>query len=159
MDFDSNGNLKPYTFINSDIATFEEFFVKNFPLSTTRFSINSNFTKFLANFKKEIVSSNFYLWIDGSFVTQKMNPNDLDVVVFLDFETFDKVENQLTIYKSIKYHEEEKLDIYFMKLYPVNHKYNIRTVLDTMEWLDLFSHTRPNKNNKKLPKGFIKISF
>lgn len=77
--FLDDGNLNPgihiYTF-----NQFEKQFIEDFPTSETRKQI---YTKFCDWFKQlvEILTPR-YIWLDGSFLTKKINPNDLDLVIF-----------------------------------------------------------------------------
>lgn len=159
MEFDIHGNLKPYGSIEANLQEFEEVFVTGFPASSGRQDIWLHFNVFLEEFKNDIMQEGFYMWLNGSFVTRKANPRDLDLVIFLDFGVMERAENKLSRFKSLAYQKEKSLDIYFSSVYPTGHRYNIRSVLDAMEWLDLFSHSRPQKHTRKRPKGFIKIAF
>lgn len=77
--FVQNGNLEPG--IHSyNIEEFETQFIKEFSNSSTRKNIYNNFriwVKYLINELKPR-----YIWLDGSFLTEKLNPNDLDLVIF-----------------------------------------------------------------------------
>lgn len=55
-------------------------FLSSFPGSRTRKSLISGFSKYLDKLRKFGVS--FEIWVDGSFTTDKENPNDIDIVVF-----------------------------------------------------------------------------
>ncbi|AZI20441.1 DUF6932 family protein [Chryseobacterium taklimakanense] len=82
--FDKNGNIIPYDLHQISISELEEEFVNPFPNSTTRKDIydgHSNYIIELVN----VLESNFSQWLDGSFVTKKLNPNDIDVVNFVHF--------------------------------------------------------------------------
>lgn len=83
--FDKNGNIIPYDLHQISISELEEEFVNPFPNSTTRKDIydgHSNYIIELVN----VLESNFSQWLDGSFVTKKLNPNDIDVVNFVHFQ-------------------------------------------------------------------------
>lgn len=55
-------------------------FLSSFPGSKTRESLISGFHKYLSQLRRFGVS--FEIWLDGSFTTNKENPNDIDLVVF-----------------------------------------------------------------------------
>ncbi|MBX9893761.1 MAG: hypothetical protein K2Y09_01080 [Nitrosomonas sp.] len=72
-------------------------FLKKFPTSTTRASLISGLQRYITLLKSYGVQ--FELWIDGSFTTDKVNPNDIDLVVFFNFEELDALplETQLRL--------------------------------------------------------------
>lgn len=79
QNFIQNGNLNPGIHEYS-ISEFEEQFVNDFPESRTRLEIYNNFKQWI-NFLIHIKPPR-YLWLDGSFLTKKLDPNDLDLVLF-----------------------------------------------------------------------------
>lgn len=160
MEFDELGYLTPYKVIETDLETLERIFVLNFENSDTRKKLFQNYLTYIDNFKNQ-VSENFYQWIDGSFVTSKLNPNDIDVVTFLNAENHERNSLKLIDFQGIKLKTEQKLDCYFVKEYPAEHRsYETITHYDSVEWFHLFSKTRPNKRTgKQHSKGFIQINF
>lgn len=162
MEFDDYGNLFPYKLIETDLETFERIFVTNFKNSDRRKMLFQNYLSYIHNFKNQ-VSENFYQWIDGSFVTSKLNPNDIDIVTFLSADNYEKNSSKLVDFKGDRIRKEQELDCYFVKEYPVEHKnYEIITRLDYAYWLDFFSKTKPKPNErtvKKHSKGIIQINF
>lgn len=62
-------------------------FLKKFPTSTTRAKLVNGLQRYIALLKSHGVK--FELWIDGSFTTEKVDPNDIDLVVFFDFKELD----------------------------------------------------------------------
>lgn len=81
QDFLKNGNLNPGIHKYS-VNEFKNQFVDSFELSTTRQDIYSKF-KYWVNLLTQILPPK-YMWLDGSFLTTKLNPNDIDLVVFYD---------------------------------------------------------------------------
>lgn len=53
--------------------------------------------------------------------------------------------------KDLHYRRENCLDIYFVKIYPKEHKDKIFEDFDMLEWLSLFTKTR----KKNIEKGFL----
>ncbi len=159
MEFDDYGNLFPYKLIETDIETFERNFVLNFKNSDTRNKLFQSYLTYIDNFKNQI-SENFYQWIDGSFVTSKLNPNDIDIVTFLDANIYQEKLAKLADFQGIKLKTEQKLDCYFVKEYPIEHKnYEIITHYDSVEWFHLFSKSRVQRNGKRYSKGIVQINF
>ena len=77
LEFDEKGNLIPHNHhIEISYDVFVKNFVKNFPIESTRHQILTDFERFLEEFCSKIYS-HFNIWINGSFVTQKVNPNDI----------------------------------------------------------------------------------
>jgi hypothetical protein len=64
-------------------------FLKNFPTSKTRAKLIHGLHRYIEQLKSSGVK--FELWIDGSFTTEKIDPNDIDLVVFFDFQELDNL--------------------------------------------------------------------
>jgi hypothetical protein len=65
-------------------------FASGFPDSTTRLPLIAGLRSFIAALRQMEIS--FEIWIDGSFTTNKTNPNDIDLVVFADGNSFNQLE-------------------------------------------------------------------
>lgn len=78
-DFLEDGNLWPgihsYT-----VENFEKQFIEEFPSSNTRKQLYSNFKEWLEKLTE--IQQPDRIWLDGSYLTRKINPNDIDLVVF-----------------------------------------------------------------------------
>lgn len=85
--FESTGLLPPGIH-KYDFHEFKTQFVDSFPNSTTREKIFIGFKIFISSICRIVKPSE--LWVDGSFVTSKVNPNDIDLVLF-----FEKVSNPI----------------------------------------------------------------
>jgi hypothetical protein len=152
LKFDEKGFLTPYNPINVDLENFKRIFVYNERCKR----IFNNYLDFNALLLKMPVG-HFYQWLNGSFVTSKQFPNDLDFVNFVNFEFYIKFEKEIRILKN----RFDKLDCYFVSIYPKEHRFFDRTHLDILEWQHDFSTNRitsifEEKTNKK---GFIQINF
>ena len=159
MEFDELGYLSPYKVIETNLEIFENIFVSNFQNSDIRKKLFQNYLLYIHDFKNQI-SENFYQWIDGSFVTSKLNPNDIDIVTFLNAENYEKNSLKLIDFQGSKLKLEQKLDCYFVKEYPFGHKnYEIITHYDSVEWFHLFSKSRVQRDGKRHSKGIIQINF
>jgi hypothetical protein len=153
MEFDKNGNLYPYKVIEIDLEIFEQMFVSDFPFSITRKRIFENYLIYLENLKN-IVNSSFYQWIDGSFITNKREPKDIDFVTFLDFEIYRKNEKEVTKLLNLRYDKANATDGYFIEVFPDGHKSFNNFQMDKIEWLHTFGTSRTNQN-----KGIIQLNF
>jgi hypothetical protein len=151
LELDLNGNLKPYQSIESTLEEVEAFFVAAFPASNTRKQLFDNYKLYTDALKVEI-GAPFFQYLNGSFVTRKLNPNDIDLVTFIDYQILKSKE---PVWKKFK---DGNLflgiDGYIERVYPENHPYFIRFQTDLLYWNDLFT-----KSYKGQPKGYIKINF
>jgi hypothetical protein len=79
QQFLSNGNLTPgiHTY---NMQEFEEQFVTEFTTSTSRSAIYNKFKQWLHQLIQVIPPR--YVWLDGSYLTKKVDPKDIDLVVF-----------------------------------------------------------------------------
>jgi hypothetical protein len=63
------------------IDELDNHFLSNFSGSATRQDLLKGLSKFIDRLKK--FGLDFEVWLDGSFVTEKLDPNDIDLVVFV----------------------------------------------------------------------------
>ena len=121
VDFDLIGHLAPYTVIPSTFEAFEGLLVQPFPTHSTRFSLLDGYKRYLERLKT-VLNVNFYQWVDGSFVTEKMNPNDIDIVTFVPHEVFFRKERELMGLIAPESKLIYKVDAAFVPVYPTNHR-------------------------------------
>ncbi len=158
--FDANGFLKPATFIELDLETFKRTFVADFPASKTRKMIFTNYLAYMEQMQVTVGKNGFYQWLDGSFVTQKENPNDLDIVTFLDTQIIASKKKELQALGGDTLLKQKQLDCYFVEVFPSTHKNYFLYQSDKMYWLHQFSYTKRNPHtDKRYEKGFIQLSF
>lgn len=156
--FDQRGFLPANAPIKVSLGEFEEIFVHSFVDSNTRKQIYVNYMRWLESFQNR-VSRNFVQWIDGSFVSQLQNPNDLDLVTFLDYRTYEAQEPFLDKYWCFSL-EDEKLDSYLVKVYPENHPFHEEiTLKHQRDWTEIYSKSKENQEGIHFPKGFLQIKF
>ena len=158
VDFDLIGHLAPYTVIPSTFEAFEGLLVQPFPTHSTRFSLLDGYKRYLERLKT-VLNVNFYQWVDGSFVTEKMNPNDIDVVTFVPHEVFFRKERELMGLIAPESKLIYKVDAAFVPVYPTNHRLHQVTEWDMNFWKGFYGHTRPDIQNNKMQKGFIQLNF
>lgn len=107
MDFDINGRL-PAGLHNYTIEEFLSQFVDGFPTSMRRKPIFDAMVEF---FRELLVSGIPYeFWVDGSYATTKINPNDADIVVFLQVPQYTVLGSQ---FNNLRNKYRANLDIYF----------------------------------------------
>jgi len=122
LTFSENGLLTPARIISVSPVSFRRHFVEAFPDSQTRSGLHKNWLRYTSDLRN-LVGVGFTQWLNGSFVTQKLNPNDLDLVTFLPFEQFHHYENDLEDFWSFS-REAEGLDPYMVPVYPRTHLKN-----------------------------------
>lgn len=149
MEFDSFGNLRPYSIIKSELRIIEDVFVAGFVESTTRKKLFNQFHLFLNEIKN--ITESGTLWLDGSFITLKKDPQDIDILIFVRSEVLLEKEVELTLLKK-KY--QPKIDTYFIEILPENHPKYFLFEMNRREWLFTFSTSRSFQN-----KGIIQIEF
>lgn len=156
FSFNTAGLLMPSSVIESTLVEFEECFAIDSP-SDVRRILFKQYINYKNSLKELCNKSELKQWIDGSFVTKKLNPFDIDLITFIDFETVKAKERELKefIYpiSSISY----VLDCYIVIVYPEDHKFHFIYKSDCSYWINQFDKTKPNRSHKRIPKGFIEI--
>lgn len=110
--FDEKGNLKPYKAIEADLKIFESTFATN----ELRKDLYDKYLNYLLDLKKVIgQETNFYQWLNGSYVSKREKPQDIDLVTFIDFQVYDKEITKNDFLKSPKSEILYGLDCYFVK--------------------------------------------
>mgnify|MGYP003651891569 CR=1 FL=1 len=65
---------------NFELSEIGNHFLQDFPSSETRKPLIDGLNAFVTHLSE--IGAPIELWIDGSFTTQKVNPNDIDLVIF-----------------------------------------------------------------------------
>jgi hypothetical protein len=159
FQFDELGHLKPYTKLEAAVEDVFQGLVQGFSVSETRQQLFENYLNYNEALLKT-VKSDYVQYFNGSFTTKKVNPNDIDLVSFVDYQAL--LENE-------KYVEENLLnkaalnvygiDAYLVVVYPETHPYRIRTLSDAAYWNHWFGFSKFDRRKKRSPKGFIEIFF
>ena len=69
-----------------DLAALRRVAVDRFPQSFTRDSIMKNLESIVTRINQSAIKAE--LWVDGSFLTEKLNPEDVDVLLPIDVQTY-----------------------------------------------------------------------
>lgn len=157
LTFNHSGLLVPDNKIASTIQELKEEFVTKIP-SSKRKEIFDAYVKYNEDFKKVCNLEELHQWVNGSYVTKKSNPGDIDFVTFLDHTIVSQLGFKLD---NFKYPNSELIygvDAYIIEVYPENHKNNFRYLTDKAYWLHRFTKTRRIRGNR-LSKGFLEIKF
>ncbi len=159
LEFDEKGYLKPAANIPATLETVRTEFVLNFPTSTTRLDLFLNLILFCQKLLHLVQQNEILLWIDGSFVTKKINPADIDVVMFLDDAISQQHKAPLELFKYPRSLELFSVDAYVVNVFSENHPNHFVTRADRAHWLEWFSKTATNRYGKKMPKGFLELNI
>lgn len=158
ISFDSHGFITPSTFVELELKEFGATFAEAFPESQTRQKIYHTYLEYLEILKVCVGDVGFYQWLNGSFVTKKQDPQDLDVVSFIPTEVYQQINSRLRELKDT--HTFVNIDDYFVEVFPSDHRSYQLYLSDRVYWLHLFSYTKRNlRTDKRYEKGFIQINF
>ena len=148
MTYDSIGNLTLVGKIEINAEEFKGTFVEAFPESVTRDSIYEGFQAYQETLLNTVMSDTEQ-WIDGSWVSNKQNPGDIDLVNLVELQSFTPTEfvrNKLhTKYGSVRKYQ---VDAYVIIVCPEDDpRYDVLTKKTMEYWDKWWSHDR-NDNEK-----------
>lgn len=107
-----------------------------------------------------LLEYDFSIWIDGSFISKKENPNDIDLVTIIDFRDYDFNKSIFeTRFQPANVRKEFGVDGYIIRKYPKKHPKHFFTHSDSLYWKSLFGKTKVNRAKKQFPKGIIQLNF
>lgn len=141
------------------VAEFEALCVGGFPASNTRRQIFSGMLALLGQLSNAGLSGE--VWVDGSFVTEKPEPKDCDLVVCANGVQLDSGPAALKDLVRRSFDTEKGIikatlhcDAYLFPDYPVVHKLGGVTLTYREYWTRQFGFDR-----SKRPKGIIQLSL
>ena len=155
LEYDVNGYLKPYAPIPLSINLFEEEFVYNFSTSTTRRRLFNAYQVY-NTLLNELLPKGFTQWVNGSFVTQKVDPNDFDLVTFIPNHIYERFEKEFNEISDLRHRYPRDIHGYLLITYPKEHAWHIRYEYSRIQWLYDFG---TSIGRKKYPKGFIELTI
>ena len=157
LTFNHSELLVPDHKINCTLQEFECAFVLNVP-SLKRKEIFDAYVKYSEDFKKVCNLDELIQWINGSFVTKKVNPGDIDLVTFINYDVIQKLGSKLDDFKFPNSEIIYGVDAYIVEVYPETHSDQYRYISDKAYWMDRFTKTRRVRGNR-LSKGFLEVKF
>jgi len=139
--------LYPAGFHNISLDDIEEIFVLPFSPNDKRKYLMGRFFDFIERLLT--IEMQFEIWIDGSYSTKKLEPNDMDILVVFDANEV----NQLSMEK--QYLINELLDRDLSKI-----RYSIDVLVLPSPNEDMRSYWRGwfGFSRKEVPKGIPKLS-
>jgi len=145
LNFDIRGNLKPYEIIEISMEIFQKTFVNPFEEESIRQELFENYKNYM-NDLLNLVEYDFYQLIDGSYVSTKKRPKDIDLVTILDYRDYEGNKEILEKeFASFAGRKKYKVDGYIMS--------------DLLYWRNLFGKTRVNRAKKQYEKGIIRLNY
>lgn len=158
LKFDPKGHLTPYAPILASVNDLEN----NFVIGINSVTRKQNFDKYVHysdELKHLLEGKELKQWINGSFVTKKINPEDIDIVTFIDAADVQKLGKKLDGFRPNMSEIKFGIDAYLIEVHPVDSvDYQRFTKSDIAYWLDAFS-TIKNQRGHKHPKGFLEIYY
>jgi hypothetical protein len=152
LKFNDQGLLVPAGPILTDLEVIKRHFVDGFPKSRTRARLFGNFERYISQFQSEVFPW-FEVWVDGSFVTRKDNPKDVDVVILLDYRVYSVKIKYLDIFFSFSL-EKEGIDAYIVPVFPEGHDSFEEFIHESGLW-----HLRFTENRREGRKGYLKMNI
>lgn len=139
-------------FHDLDDAQVKSLCVDAFPESVRRSMLYCNYIQLVSDIRNINKQFNCFIevWVDGSFTTEKPEPDDIDILLVID-------SNRLNLVPVMFQPQIEK----FLNRQYIKHNYKIDLLLlehgkyeDRMHWRGVFGHDREDT-----PKGIVRISL
>jgi hypothetical protein len=137
------------------LAELRQLCVKNFSGSITRRGIMDGIETVVRELSNAGIIGEF--WVDGSFVTEKIDPDDADTLVHVSSEIYDNEPAKRTLIDWAS-HENLKAthscDSYKWIEYSSGHPLHAKSETERKWWTDWFGTSR-----KGVPKGILVVSL
>lgn len=153
IKFDRNGNPSPPGIIKITSDDFKKIFVDDFSESESRADIYDSYSTYCNDFKSQI-SHKFDQWLNGSYTTTKLNPNDIDLINIIPVDdNLNSKRSLLRGFLSVGGSKEKyQVDGYFIPVYDKGDPRREITEHWLNHWADFFGHDRLRQ-----PKALIEI--
>lgn len=158
LEFDTKGFLIPDNVIHSSLQELEQVFVEGMKTGERKkhFEAYLNYSKEL---KKLCGDIELIQWIDGSFITKKEDPNDIDLVTFVDFESTKAIHHLLDNFGKELSKTMYGVDAYIVYTYLLDDKRYFLFQSDKARWVHKFTKTKANRRGQVFKKGFLEVIF
>ncbi len=157
MRFDEHGHLLPHKIIDLSLPDFAVFFVENLPDSVHRRGLFERYLGFVGDLKSTFRTP-FFQWVDGSFITTKEQPGDIDVVTFLPYEMMTSSIQAVHHFRETS-KARYQVDAKFSPVCKWNHRFYESAIEQEKYWKQLFGFSRPDDSEVRHPKGIVKLNF
>lgn len=114
LTFNNSGLLVPDNRIGSNLKEIESVFVTDIA-SKKRIELFEKLGTYNNQLKNKCELSEFHQWIDGSFVTKKRNPGDIDLITFINSEKLEQIGNKIDDFKYPNSENKFGVDAYIVE--------------------------------------------
>jgi hypothetical protein len=155
ISFDKNGNVTPYDRIELTLQEITQHFVNDFPESTSRPILCNNFIQYV-NDLHAVINASPLQWLGGSFISMKLDPNDVDCVNLISFNAgLEQNIEPLIPYLLIGGSRETYyVDGHLIAIYPpTDERYEAITIPSMAYWKTFLMNDRHNN-----PRGIVEIA-
>jgi len=141
--------LLPAGFHDIDIDKLDDLFVNNFTNNTRRSHLVSQLRIFLNELSR--VNAKFEIWLDGSFLTLKDEPDDIDLLIVYDINQINALTvNERKIINSLLFNRDTMKIRYDLDISPCL-KDNVN---ERSYWRGWFGFAR-----NEVPKGIARFEY
>ncbi|MEX2437986.1 MAG: hypothetical protein WD449_01900 [Candidatus Babeliales bacterium] len=155
IEFNRYGNPQPDGLVKFEYKDLKLTFVDGMSESETRKDIFENYERYLHDFKK-VVSKEFKQWVNGSFTTIKVNPNDIDLVNIIEYS--EELNNRQNVILKFHSHggskEKYLVDGYLVQVYSDDDPRYLHTQRMLDYWLNWFGKDRDQR-----PKALLEVEI
>ncbi|WP_371731977.1 hypothetical protein [Spirosoma sp. KCTC 42546] len=154
ISFDHNGNLIPYALISLNPSDIFTYFVAPFPESTARPILHNHYLSYV-NDLTHLLNQSIHQWLGGSFISAKINPNDIDCVNLIVFnESLEESIDSLIPYLLIGGSRDTYyVDGHLIAIYPpTDERYEAITLPSINYWQAFLMKDRQDN-----PRGIIEL--
>lgn len=159
FSFDIRGFLKPSGKTQIDLIALQAGFVQPFDIDSNRKELFEGYLRYNQDLKRLIGNQQYKQWVNGSFISTKLNPKDIDLISLIEYQIIDQHEAKLNQFIKQEGQKAYGVDGYIVRVYPKDHPHYIRTQSDLAYWEHWFSNSRKSRNRQRYPKGFIELNF
>jgi hypothetical protein len=147
LNFDEKGHLMPYDIVITSFETLHSTFVFN----EQRERLFENYLAFIDELHNLELGA-FSQWIDGSFITRKTLPNDIDCITFVNHDVIKFRKSRLdALMERYRY---KYIDCKYFASLPTDHR-----LFSTFKWTLDECFELYGTNRQGIKKGFIQLNF
>ena len=107
-----------------------------------------------------LLTKPYHQWIDGSFVSTKATPQDIDLITVVHYQDYEEQAIEIgSRFSGSKARELYQVDAYIVADYLESHRKFVFAKSDKLYWISLFSKTRVNRAKRQHDKGLIQLNF
>lgn len=148
--------LLPQGFHRYQLDDLKSLVVDPFEHSSSREPLWASFVQLLEDLKAADIKC--VVWVDGSFVTQKIDPDDVDLVVEIEYDTMNTLNpSQRALVVNLRNQafrqNPRKLHTFVIFSAPIVHKAGASAAALRKKWEGTFGYSLI----KKTPKGIVQV--